>query len=66
MKNEYDFSDAERGKFFRKDAKINLPVYLDEEVLGFIQDIAKRRDADLSAVVNQLIRSDMQLAEAMK
>ena len=26
---EIDFSDAVRGKFFRLDAQINLPVYLD-------------------------------------
>ena len=66
MKNQYDFSKAERGKFYRPDAKLNLPVYLEEEVLAFVQGIAEKREADLSAVVNQLIRSDMQLADAMK
>lgn len=66
MKKQYDFSQAERGKFYRPDAKLNLPVYLDQEVLAFVQGIAGKREADLSAVVNQLIRSDMQLAEAMK
>jgi hypothetical protein len=25
MKNEYDFSGAERGKFFRKDAVLDMP-----------------------------------------
>ena len=66
MKKQYDFSSAERGKFYRPDAKLNLPVYLDQEVLEFVQRIAEKREADLSAVVNQLIRSDMQLADAMK
>ena len=66
MKKQYDFSQAERGKFYRPDAKLNLPVYLDEEVLAFVQGIAEKREADLSTVVNQLIRSDMQLADAMK
>ena len=66
MKKQYDFSSAERGKFYRPDAKLNLPVYLYQEVLEFIQRIAEKREADLSAVVNQLIRSDMQLADAMK
>jgi hypothetical protein len=32
MKNEYDFSKAERGKFHRPDAKFFMPIYLDEEV----------------------------------
>gem|GEM_PF-3756216 len=26
MKQEYDFSKGERGKFFRENAKLNLPV----------------------------------------
>ena len=29
MKQEYDFSKGERGKFFRENAKLDLPVYLD-------------------------------------
>jgi len=28
MKKEYDFSKAERGRFYRPNAKLNLPVYL--------------------------------------
>jgi len=66
MKEEYDFSKGERGKFYRPDIKLNLPVYLDEEVLAFVQDIARKRKTDLSSVVNQPIRGDMQLAEVLK
>jgi hypothetical protein len=66
MRQEYDFSKAERGKFFRPDAKLNLPVYLDEEVQAFVQAIAEKQEKDLSSVVNQLLRGDMRLAEAMK
>ena len=66
MRNEYDFSTAERGKLFRKGVKLNLPVYLDEEVQAFVQAIAEKKSTDLSTVVNQLLRTDMQLADAMK
>ncbi len=66
MKKEYDFTNAERGKFHHVGAKLNMPVYLDEEVLAFIQDIAQKRKMDASSVVNQLLRSDMHLAEVMK
>jgi hypothetical protein len=66
MREEYDFSKAQRGKFYRPDAKLNLPVYLDEEVQAFVQAIAEKRKTDLSTVVNQLLRGDMQLADAMK
>jgi hypothetical protein len=66
MKKEYDFSKGERGKFYRPGLKLNLPVYLDEEVLAFVQAIARKRRADVSSVVNQLLRSDMQLADTMR
>ena len=66
MRDEYDFSKAERGRLYRPDAKLNLPVYLDEEVQAFVQAIAERRKTDLSTVVNQLLRGDMQLADTMK
>jgi hypothetical protein len=65
VKKEYDFSKAERGKFFRPGVKLNLPVYLDEEVLAFVQTIARKRKTDLSSIVNQLIRSDMRIAETI-
>ena len=66
MRKEYDFSKGERGKFYRSGWKLNLPVYLDEEVLAFIQRIVKKRKTDLSTVVNQLLRNDMKLAETIK
>ena len=59
MREEYFFSKAERGKFYRPDARFNLPVYLDEEVQTFVQAIAEKRRTDLSMVVNQLLRGDM-------
>ena len=32
MKTEYDFNKGERGKFFRPDAELRLPIYLDSDV----------------------------------
>ncbi|MCX6841950.1 MAG: hypothetical protein NTX53_07765 [candidate division WOR-3 bacterium] len=66
MKKEYDFSKGVRGKFFRHRVKLNLPVYLDEEVFSFVQDIASKRKADASTVVNQLLRSNMDLARTIR
>ncbi|RJX25221.1 MAG: hypothetical protein C4531_17785 [Desulfurivibrio sp.] len=66
MRKEYDFSKGERGKFFNKNAKLNLPVYLEDEILSFVQGIAKKRKTDVSSIVNQILRSDMQLADFIK
>ena len=66
MKNKHDFTKAERGKFYRADAKLNIPIYLDDEVRDFVTGIAEQKHADLGEVVNDLLRSDMGLAKAMQ
>ena len=43
MRKEYDFSKGERGKFYRPDVKLNLPIYLDDEVITFIENIANKK-----------------------
>ena len=66
MKEEYDFSNGKRGKFFRDDIKLNPPVYLDEEVMEFIEKIAKKKNVNIQTVVNQLLRSDMKIADLVQ
>ena len=66
MRDQYDFTKGERGKFYHPDAKVNLPIYLDEEVLAFVEEIARKRQCDITDVVNEILKGDMQLAKAMK
>jgi hypothetical protein len=66
MKKEYDFSNAERGKFYQPNRELHLPVYLDAEVLAFVEELARKRQTDISEVVNRLLRGNMELAEVMK
>jgi hypothetical protein len=63
MQEEYNFTAAEKGKFYKKDVKLNIPVYLDNEVLDFVGRIAEKKKQDISSVVNQLIHSDMELMQ---
>lgn len=66
MKKEYDCSKGERGKFYRAEARLNLPVYLDAEVLTYLRKRAESRGVDLSEMVNELLRKDIALAESLK
>jgi len=66
MRKEYDFSKGQRGKFYRPDMKLNIPIYLDEEVSAFVDKIASKKKIDRSSVVNQLLRGDIKIAEAME
>jgi hypothetical protein len=66
MRKEYDFSKGERAKFYRPDMKLNIPIYLDEEVSAFVEKIASKKGVDRSSVVNELLRGDIKISEAME
>jgi hypothetical protein len=66
MKDEYDFSKGVRGKFYRPGAKLMLPVYLDHEVQNYLAQRAAQRGVELSELVNDLLRKDIELIEAGK
>lgn len=66
MKDEYDFSKGVRGKFYRPGAKLTLPVYLEEEVQRYLAQRAAQRGVDLSELVNDLLRKDIELIESGK
>lgn len=61
MKREYDFSKAERGKFFREGAELQLPIYLDRDLRSQLEQIALKSGRDVSDVVNQLLRMEVDL-----
>ena len=64
MKDEYDFSKGERGKFFRAGAQMVPPVHLEPEVLAYLQAKAETRGTSLSHLVNQLLKKDIEMIEA--
>jgi hypothetical protein len=64
MKDEYDFSEAERGRFYRPGAAVSPPVHLDPEVLAFLTARAEARGVSLDELVNALLRKDIELIEA--
>ena len=66
MRKEYDFSKGERGKFYRSDMKLNIPIYLDDEVSDFVEKIASKKGIDRSSVVNELLRGDIKIGKAME
>jgi cytidylate kinase len=63
MKREYDFSKAKRGKFYRKGATLRLPIYLGTKLQSQLERIARKKGKDLEAVVNELVKKDVELLE---
>ncbi|MBI1883534.1 MAG: hypothetical protein HYS08_04950 [Chlamydiae bacterium] len=63
MRKEYDFSKAQRGKFYHKGAKLRLPIYLNSELQNRLERIAQKKHTNMGEIVNQLIRKDMELLQ---
>lgn len=63
MKERYDFRKGGRGKFYRPDAVFKLPVYLDEEVEAYLAKKAEAKGVELSDLVNELLKKDIELIE---
>ncbi len=66
MKKEYDFSKGERGKFYNKNIKLNMPVYLKPDVYSFVEKIAQKKKSDISTVVNDLLKIEMNSAKIIQ
>jgi len=66
MKQEYDFSKGERGKFYRPDLKLIPPVHLEPQVLEYLAERAKTKGIPLNELVNSLLKKDIELIETGK
>jgi hypothetical protein len=64
MKSEYDFSKAERGRFFRPGSVLAPPVHLDADVLAFLVKRAEARGVTLDELVNDLLKKNIELIQA--
>ncbi len=66
MKQEYDFSDGVRGKFYHPEIQEVIPIYLDSDAYSFVAKIARNKNEDISDVVNELIMADKQIADMIQ
>lgn len=66
MKKQYDFSKGEQGRFYHPDLILKLPIYLDDDVVAFIEEYAKEKRADLQTVVNDILRHNKEMLQALR
>ena len=60
MKDEYDFSNAPRGRFAWPGAELIPPVHLEPDVTRSLVKHAEARGMTLSILVNFLLREDIE------
>jgi hypothetical protein len=61
MKDHYDFSKGQRGKFYEPEAVFSLPVYLDENIQNDLTEKAEAKGVELSDLVNDLLRREIEI-----
>jgi len=66
MKKEYDFSKGERGKFYRPDAELSFPIYLEPEIADFLRNLAGKRNTEIETIVNDWLRRDIESERTAK
>ena len=67
MKKEYDFTNAEQGKFYRPIEDLDIPIYLDSEVKKFFMENIKdkKKNFSLNDIVNSLIKKDIEISQKL-
>ncbi|MFA6504971.1 MAG: hypothetical protein WCT14_02670 [Treponemataceae bacterium] len=65
MKDEYDFSKGERGKFYIPADKIRLPYYFDPEVERRLRLQAERMGKTPTELAAAILENELRLIEAL-
>jgi hypothetical protein len=67
MKKEYDFTNAEQGKFYRPIEDLDIPIYLDSDVKKFFMENIKdkKKNFSLNDIVNSLIKKDIEISQKL-
>ena len=70
MKEEYDFTNAEQGKFYVPIDELDIPIYLDEEVKRFFLKRVKElkmkdKNLSLSSIINSLLLKDIEISRRL-
>lgn len=65
MKKEYDFSKGERGKFYKPDLELYLPIYLDQGTMETLLKFSEERGVEVEAIVKDWINKDISIVKAV-
>jgi cytidylate kinase len=65
MKPSYDFSNATKGKFYRKGATLRIPIYLDAKLQSKLERIARDTGKDVGDIVTRMLRKEVGLLEEL-
>jgi hypothetical protein len=56
---EIDFSKGQRGKFYRPNLALKLPVYLEDTLQQRLLELAQQRNQSFSELASDLIKKEL-------
>jgi hypothetical protein len=67
MKDEYDFTEAEQGRFYRPVEALDIPIYLDQDVKAFMLEKlnGKPDSISLNQLINSLLKKDIEISNQL-
>ena len=67
MKKEYDFTEAQQGKFYRPLEELDIPIYLDDEIKSFFMKKMKNSEKNfsLNSIINSLLKQDIEISKKL-
>lgn len=63
MKPEYNFEKGVQGKFYHQHATLQIPIYLEPDVLAFLSARAEKKGVEIDEIVNDLLKRDIGIIE---
>jgi hypothetical protein len=57
---------VKRGKFFRPNGELRLPIYLDADVQAYLTERAAEKGIPLGEMVNALLKQKIRIVESVK
>ncbi len=61
MRKEYDFSKAEKGKFYRPPDELEIPIYLNKKVKKNYLTLSRNRNMDINKIINSILEKEMEI-----
>ena len=66
MKDNYDFSKGERGKFYHPQAELSFPIHLEPDVDAQMNDLAEKNGVEVQTLVNAWLRANLKVIESVQ
>ena len=66
LPHEIDFTAGMRGKFYRPEATLNLPISLDTDVLGYSAEVVAKKGLPVSELANDLLKREIAIIKSIK